>query len=468
MAEKKYNILKAASWYTIGNVMIKGVSFFVLPIFTHLMNTHEYGVYSVYSSYLSIIGTIVLLGLSSTVAVARHAKEVEFESYISTILIIPLVMTLLGILGVHLYIPLCGDILSMNLVLWDCLLVSSATGAVCGIIGARLVIDGKYMLYMAYSGIHTIGNVLISLLLCYTFFYDHDVHLARIYGSTLSNLIGVAFLLIATKIKFSIRKVCFKYAFIWGIPLLFHTLATVVLSQSDRIIIRYMDSYSAAGIYAVATTVVTIPLVLQQSFNQAWMPWFYGKLEKKEYERIRWLNNRYIIGFGVIIACFMLVAPDIIHIFTEKSYWGSAYSLVPLAVSIFGELLYSIPVSIEYYARRTNYIMAATLITVVINIALDIAFVCLWGYHGAAYATVLSKLLLFIIHYKYSRKLERERIFSNIVVLLCVAVLFIINVLTLLFINAFVIRYCTIIFILIPTLVYTVKNRVALIKGFRN
>ncbi|MBR5994342.1 MAG: oligosaccharide flippase family protein [Lachnospiraceae bacterium] len=468
MAEKKYNILKAASWYTIGNVMIKGVSFFVLPIFTHLMNTHEYGVYSVYSSYLSIIGTIVLLGLSSTVAVARYAKEVEFESYISTILIIPLAMTLLGILGVHLYIPLCGDILSMNLVLWDCLLVSSATGAVCGIISARLVIDGKYMLYMAYSGIHTIGNVLISLILCYTFFYDHDVHLARIYGSTLSNLVAVAFLLIATKTKFSIRKVCFKYAFIWGIPLLFHTLATVVLTQSDRIIIRYMDSYSAAGIYAVATTVVTIPLVIQQSFSQAWIPWFYGKLENKEYERIRWLNNRYIIGFGVIIACFMLVAPDIIHIFTEKSYWGSAYSLVPLAVSIFGELLYSIPVSVEYYARRTNFIMTATLISVVINVALDIVFVQLWGYHGAAYATILSKLLLFIIHYKFSRKLERESIFSNIVVLSCIVVLFIINVLVLLSIDIYLIRYCIVVFLVIPVLVYVVKNRVALIKGFRN
>ncbi len=468
MAEKKYNILKAASWYTIGNVMIKGVSFFVLPIFTRLMNTHEYGVYSVYSSYLSIIGTIVLLGLSSTVAVARYAKEVEFESYISTVLIIPLALTLLGILGVHLYIPLCGDILSMNIILWDCLLVSSATGAVCGIISARLVIDGKYMLYMAYSGIHTIGNVLISLLLCYTFFYDHDVHLARIYGSTLSNLIAVAFLLIATKTKFTIRKVCFKYAFMWGIPLLFHTLATVVLTQSDRIIIRYMDSYSAAGIYAVATTVVTIPLVLQQSFNQAWTPWFYAKLEKKEYERIKWLNNRYIIGFGVIIACFMLVAPDIIHIFTEKSYWGSAYSLVPLAVSIFGELLYSIPVSVEYYARRTNYIMTATIITVVINIALDIVFVHLWGYHGAAYATLLSKLLLFIIHYRYSRKLERECIFSNIVVLSCIATLSIINVIVLLSIDAFVIRYCIIVSLVIPALVYVIKNRVALIKRFRN
>ena len=63
----KYNILKAVSWYTIGNVLIKGVAFFVLPVFTRLMNTHEYGIYSVYMSYLTIFEVIILLGLSATI-----------------------------------------------------------------------------------------------------------------------------------------------------------------------------------------------------------------------------------------------------------------------------------------------------------------------------------------------------------------------------------------------------------------
>ena len=50
---KNYNLLKAASWYTVGNILIRGISFFVLPVFTSLMNTYDFGVFSVYTSYLS-------------------------------------------------------------------------------------------------------------------------------------------------------------------------------------------------------------------------------------------------------------------------------------------------------------------------------------------------------------------------------------------------------------------------------
>ena len=455
----KYNILKAASWYTIGNILIKGVSFFVLPVFTRLMSTHEYGIYSVYLSYLNIYETVILLGLSATVAVAKYAKEVEFESYISTILTIPTAITGVIIVLVNICVSLFGNILSMNAPLWNCLLITSAAGAIGGIIGARLVIDGRYMLYLAYSGIATIGNVLISLMLCYTIYKDHDVHLARIYGSTIASVISVVFLIIVTKVRFRLNRKNVKYAFAWGIPLLFHTVATVVLMQSDRILVRYLDSYSSAGIYAVATTIVTIPMVLQQSLHQAWTPWFYGKLETKDYKQIQWLNDRYIMLYGVIIGGFMLISPDIIHMFTERNYWPCVYSLVPLSIGVFAELLYGIPASVEYYNKKTTYIMTATLITVILNILLDILFIKTIGYHGAAYATAFSKIFLFLLHLHFSRKLDRNEIFSKQVVIISIGALALLNAITVMLEDNMIIRYGVLILLVIPVAVYLLKKR---------
>lgn len=467
MVENKYNILKAASWYTVGNILIKGVSFFVLPVFTRLMNTHEYGVYSVYTSYLMIFETVILLGLSSTVALARYAREVEFDSYISTIIAIPSLLSLFCMVVTNIAIPIFGDILSMNATLWNCLFISAGAGAICNILGARLVIDGRYKLYMASSAIQTIGNVVISLLLVYTVYKEQEVHLARVYGSTASIVCGAVFLLITTRTKFSLGKINVKYAFAWGIPLLFHTAATVVLTQSDRILIRYMDSYSSAGIYAVATTIVSIPMVLQQSLHQAWTPWFYGKLDAKDYSQIRWLNDRYIILYGVIIAGFMLLAPDVIHLFTEQSYWPCIYSLVPLAISIFAELMYSIPTSVEYYNKKTTYIMKATLITVVLNLLLDVLFIKLFGYHGAAYATAISKIILFLMHLYFSRKLDQNAMFSWKVAMPSFAALAVLNVVVVTTINIIFIRYTILIAILIPAGWYMMKNKTALLGKLR-
>ena len=51
--KKNYNMLNATIWYTICNLITKGVAFFVLPIFTKLMTPDEYGVYTIYLSYLA-------------------------------------------------------------------------------------------------------------------------------------------------------------------------------------------------------------------------------------------------------------------------------------------------------------------------------------------------------------------------------------------------------------------------------
>ncbi len=467
MKSVQYSLFKAATWYTIGNILIKGVSFFVLPIFTRLMNTHEYGIYSVYVSYLTIFETVILLGLSSTVIIARYAKEVDFEAYISTIITMPSVLSLVCMIIVNIAFHSFENILSMNVELWNCLFISSGAGAVSNVLGARMVIDGRYKLYMASSLIKTIGDVAISLLLVYVVFVDHDIHLARVYGSTAAITIGTVFMLLTTKTGFSLDKINIKCALAWGIPLLFHTLATVILTQSDRILIRYMESYSSTGIYSVATTIVTIPLVLQQSLCQAWTPWFYGKLDAKDYKQIRWLNDRYIVFYGFIVAVFMLLTPDVVHLFVEKSYWPSIYSLVPLAISVFAELMYSIPTSVEYYQKKTTYIMTATLITVAINIILDVIFIRIFGYHGAAYATVLSKIVLFLMHLHFSRKLDVNWMFTGKVAVLCFAILALLNYVIVTTVDLFFIRYIILVVILIPTTYYIVKNKDVLLNKLR-
>ena len=467
MADKKYNILKAASWYTIGNIMIKGINFFVLPVFTRLMSTHEYGVYGVYVSYLSIIETIILLGLSSTIAIAHFAKEVDRDSYLSTAICIPAGVTVICMAIINVILLFCGTVLSMNAVLWNCLFLTAGTGAISGILSARLIIDGRYKLSVLYSGLNVVLNVGISLALCATVYRTHDVHLARVFGSTASTVLGMVFLLLVTKTGFNFKRVNAKYAFAWGVPLLFHTLATVVLTQSDRILIRYMVSYSSAGIYAVATTLATIPLVLESSLAQAWQPWFYGKLDRKEYGPIRWLNDRYILFFAVIISCFIIVSPDVVRIFTEKDYWGSIYSLVPLSISVFGELLYSIPASIEYYSKKTTYLMMGTLITVVVNILLDVLFISLFGYHGAAYATAISKLALFLMHCCFARKVDKNHVFSGKIVIACLIFLALLNYLTLITLDLYVVRYAILLCLAIPCGIYLIKNKTLLLNKLK-
>lgn len=410
--KKKYNVLAAAIWYVAGNVLVKGVAFFVLPIFTKLMTTEEYGIFSIYASYLSIVEVIALFGLSSTVRISKYDTNIDYEKYVATIIYVPAALCLAFAIPLNIILAFKGEFLSMNSSLWNYLLSTASIAAISNIVCAKQIIDGKYKLHTLYSISFTLLNAGISIALAYTIFRNHDIHMSRVIGQFISQ--GIATLLLVVFSK-TIRKIDIKYlkqAFIWGMPLLLHTLATVVLTQTDKIVIKYLDGYSSAGIYGVAVTFVAIPLVVYTSFEGAWAPWFYSKINENEYSNIRSFNNIYIIGMAFMVSIFMLAAPTLIMLFTDNAYWESMYSLVPLTASVFFEMTYGICVSVEYFYKKTWYITVGTVAAVAFNIALDVLFVTLWGYIAAAYATVLSKIILFVFHFFISKRINKESMFN--------------------------------------------------------
>ena len=150
-----YNILKAASWYTVGNILIKGASFFVLPVFTSLMNTHEYGIYSIYISYMAVFEVILLLGLSSTVNIAKYTEGICFRNYMGTAAVMPVMFGAVCLLALNIYFCFAAAVFSMGRMLWNCMVITAAAGAAAQIIGAGLIIEGEYKKYMAYSLLST-------------------------------------------------------------------------------------------------------------------------------------------------------------------------------------------------------------------------------------------------------------------------------------------------------------------------
>lgn len=439
---KNYNLAKAALWYTIGNIFVKGVSFFVLPVFTNLMSTEDYGIFSIYGSYVTIFDVIILLGLSSTVRMAKFNKELIFENYMGTISLIPVALTIATMFFFNIFFMFgVKEIFSMSQTLWNFLFITAACGAVSGIISARLVIDAEYKKYMYFSVLNVVSNLGISIFLCYTIFRNENVYMARVWGMLLSSFTSCIYIYKVSHTKIVFEKKCFNQAILWGGPLLFHTLATVILTQSDRIIIKEIEGYSNAGIYSIAVSLISVPLILYASFESAIAPWLFEKLEKRDYKSICMFNNKYIIFFAIIIAEFMLLCPEVIHIFTNYNYWDSVYCLVPLSICVFCEMIYSLPANVEYFYKKTIYITTGTLITTFINIVLDIVFVLKWGFIGAAYATTISKLILFLFHWYFSKQINKNSIFSPSVIYLCTLSLFTLNFFIIAYENDILIRW---------------------------
>ena len=64
---KKYQelsvVVKASFWFTVCNILQKGINMLTVPIFTRMMSIEEYGVYSVFQSWYNILIIVITLNL---------------------------------------------------------------------------------------------------------------------------------------------------------------------------------------------------------------------------------------------------------------------------------------------------------------------------------------------------------------------------------------------------------------------
>ena len=80
----KNKLLSSSLAYTIGNLLIQGLSFITLPIYTRVMTQEDYGNYNLYTSWVSIFTIFIGLQISGSFSIAKIKYEQDFVNYIRT------------------------------------------------------------------------------------------------------------------------------------------------------------------------------------------------------------------------------------------------------------------------------------------------------------------------------------------------------------------------------------------------
>lgn len=110
--------------------------------------------------------------------------------------------------------------------------------------------------------------------------------------------------------------------------------------------------------------------------------------------------------------CVIIISPEIITIMVPKEYWKGINIVVPLVMSVYFMFLYSLPVNIEYFFKKTNYIAIGTIFAAVLNILLNSYFIPKFGYEAAAYTTLISYICLFIFHWIICKKIFNRKLYD--------------------------------------------------------
>lgn len=435
---KRLKFLKAGSLYFIGNIFDKAVAFITVPIFTRLLTTEEYGITTTYLSWVSILSVLLTLSLGNSIRTAVVDFDNEKDEYMSSIFFLGSLSAILMTFSICI---ISSFVVSKTvLVLILCCCVHSYSSSIIQAVQWRYMMDVKYLQRTLLQSLPNIIVIVLSILFISQMTTNR--YFGRVFAYTVTFLI-IAILYILyyfRKGKVFYNKKYWKYAIGFSAPIIFHSMSTVILSQADRSMITLFRNASETGLYGLAYQFGMVPLVVTTTFENVWIPWFTKKMETGNKSAINKMAIPYINVVAVMCVGVMLVAPEFLKIMTTRDYYDATYIIAPVVLATFLMFLASISLDLEYYLKRTKTIATNTLVAAVINIVLNLIFIPSYGAVAAAYTTVASYMVSFVMHYFVARRLDNQ-LFPTSIYFIPIAIVFVGTVITNITMNHWIVRW---------------------------
>ena len=410
----KRMLLKSGFWYTASVFLTRGMVFITMPIFTRLMNKAQYGDFAVFCSWQSILLIFCSLELHGTLNLARFDySEDEYKSYITSSLSLCSLIT--GVLfGLYCVFPHIFD--KLFLMKKEYMYVMFAylfTAPALTMFQTKQRVEYKYKTSSAISISASIISPAIAVVMVLVM-RDNDALFGRIIGQhSLYIALGIAFYIYFLYGSRKINVSYWKYALRLGIPLALSYLGSRVLLTADSIVLKHMCTPENVSNISVTHSTSHIILLLVQTINMAWAPWLYDMLKRRRHDEVKKFYRGYL--WMVILATFAVLAvgPEVILVLGGAKYKDAIYLLPPNILCGIFTVLTANFVNIETYHKKPKYAAILTGGVAVLNVGLDILGVYLFGYMAVCYTTVLCQLLLCLLHYRITMKMEIQEILSG-------------------------------------------------------
>lgn len=407
MSEKKVNAKSVSAYYFVGNIFNKGMSFLTVPIFTRILSTYDYGIVTTYNSYVTILTMVLGFALHSGIRIAYVDYKDKYEDYTSTQVFFTLVVsgTISGMIvaGAKL---LNVDVSITLLVLC---LAHSLSSAIVQDYSYYLMMKYRYKARTAIMILPNLISVILSVM-AVLFVCETDLYLGRIVPTAIVNIAFglIIIILVFRKSRVLINKEYIKYGLKFSVPLIIHGIALNILSQSDRVMITSLADASQTGIYSLIYNFSMISTVITTSLEGVWIPWFLQKMKERQIKAIEAMAENYINLMTYVMVCLIFVAPEVVKLLASEPYWEGISIIPPIVLANYVIFMYTLYVNVEHFYKKTPYITVNTIIAAVTNLVLNFIFIPKYGYVAAAYTTIVSYFLSFVLHARYAKKLEPD------------------------------------------------------------
>ena len=382
--------------FTVGKFVSKLIVIFMLPFYTSYLTSAEYSTADLITNLCNLIIPLACLGVSEGIFRNAATKNVDKESFFTN----GAMLMIFGGLGFLALSPLLNLFDYFDSFIWLIILyvLASNIHSVCA---QYICAIGRTKLFAGQGVLNTALTVILNVI----FLVGLKIGIVGyVLSIVLADFLTTVFIFFVAKlyrafIPSKISRVVMKDLLKFCLPLVPSTVFWWITGVSDRYIVAAMVSDEQNGLYAAAYKIPTLLTYVVTIFNDAWKLSAVAESEDKEKcaEFYSQIYGYYIavmfVGGGAIAVFSQLFA----KILFAESYFAAWVFIPVLSAATIFTALDTFLGSVYFTIKRTQMSLWTSLIGAVINIALNLIMIPLWGAMGASIATFISYFLVYVV-----------------------------------------------------------------------
>ncbi|WP_039864811.1 lipopolysaccharide biosynthesis protein [Holdemania filiformis] len=379
----------------IGRISTQLIAFLLLPLYTKLLSTEEYGSVELVTTLVHLFVPIVSLMLDQGVfrILLNCKSEIDKKKAISSGF-----WTLTGF-NILFFIIFCiGSVnIHKDYKIWLFLILIATTYNNLFLQIARGLNQTKD--YALGSFISSLSIIIINV---FCIVYLKMGVVGMLLATFCGNLISCLFLLI--KVKFykyislkHLEKSCIVETLVYSVPLVPNQLSLWVMNGSDRLIVTLFLGMSVNGILAVSqkfsAAFTTVFWIFQLAWHEVGVMHYFDKDRDIFFSD---MIEKIILMFSVFCIGTIIIIPLVFNWFINPMY-NSAYFNIPiyLIAALFNVVIGLL--GIVYVAKKNTFEIAkSTMLAAFINIIINLLLIKFLGLFAASISTFMGYLITMI------------------------------------------------------------------------
>ena len=388
------DLVKNTMIITIGKICTQLITFFLLPVYTAILSTEEYGIVDLLNTLVSLLIPVVTFQIEQALfrsLIDKRGNEEEIKKTISTTICTIIVQAFLYIIVFLCIAPFVRNeykyFLASNVI---ACIFSSIMLQICRGLG-----NNKN--YAIASFVTALTTVILNVVFIVGLRWGAY---GMLTASLIGNLVCCIYILLTDKVykyinikKYSkeLRNKLWRYS----LPLIPNAISWWIFNSSDRIIVSSILGIGQNGVLSAAYKFSSVYITIYNIFNMTWTE--SAALHINDEDSSQFMSKTInivlklftAICFG-IIACMPFIFPIMINVKFADAYNQIAILMLSSLFNVLVGLL-----SVIYIAKKDTKAVAKTsIMAAIINLVVNLGLINFVGLYAASISTLAAYFIM--------------------------------------------------------------------------